>query len=162
MFSSFHSKLRNFLLITFFCVLFLSCRKNEHSIIPETFVDFTIRLTDPLFIDLNAIGNSVIVDYSYFGPNSAGYKNHGIIVYRASQVEFYAFDRTCTWEETLDQAVDLDLPTDLSAECPKCGSEYVLPSFASPTKDGPAIYPLKQYRTEYSAMKNTVRVYNFP
>ena len=83
---------------------------------------------------------------------------HGIIVYRASQNEFYAFDRTCTFEEQLDEAVDLDIPTDLTAKCPNCGSIYILPNLAYPDKDGPAVYPLKQYFAEYS--NNTVWVHN--
>ncbi len=137
----------------------ISCTKKTHEIIPDTFVDFVINLDNPQFIDLNAIGNSVIVNRSFAGSNSAGYKGHGIIVYRASQTEFYAFDRTCTFEEALDQAVNLDLPVDLHAECPSCKSQYVLPSLGYPGNNGPAIYPLKQYRTEYGG--TTVWVYNF-
>ena len=155
------SKLHIFLLITI--LLFLtgpSCKKELTLIIPPTYVDFTIRLTNPLFIDLNAVGNSVIVTKSYNGLGSAGYKDHGIIVYRAGQSEFYAFDRTCTWEDSLNVAVDLDLPTDLFAQCPVCGSEYILPSSGYPTKDGPAIYPLQYYQANYDEETQSVWVHN--
>jgi len=140
-------------------VLLSSCRKDNGNIIPETIVDFTFSLNDPLFIDLNSIGNSVIVNSSYSGQNSAGYMDHGIIIYRASQTEFYAFDRTCTWEESLNQAVEMDLPADLSAECPECGSTYILPSYGYPDKNGPAQYPLKRYSTQFDG--TNVWVYNY-
>ena len=155
------SKLHNFLLIAILLLLTgPSCKKERINIIPPTYVDFTIRLTDPLFIDLNAVGNSVIVTKDYNGLGSAGYKDHGIIVYRAGQAEFYAYDRTCTWEDSLNVAVEMDLPTDLSAQCPVCGSEYILPSSGYPTKDGPAVYPLQYYKTSYDEETQTVWVYN--
>lgn len=155
------SKLHKFLLIAILILLSgPSCKKDIITIIPITYVDFTIKLTDPGFIDLNAVGNSVMVNKNDFGPGSAGYKDHGIIVYRAGQSEFYAFDRTCTWEDSLNIAVDMDLPTDLSAQCPVCGSEYILPSSGYPTKDGPAIYPLQQYQATYDELTQAVWVHN--
>ena len=153
-----YSKLRNFLLISLVSLLFAACNKGEKNIIPEVPTDFVIDLNDPRFIDLNANLNSVIVNSSYWGSVSAGYNNHGIIVYRVSQNEFYAFDRTCTFEEQLYEAVDVDVPTDLTAKCPNCGSVYILPNLAYPDKYGPAVYPLKQYYAEYS--NNTVWVHN--
>ena len=153
-----YSKLRNFLLISLISLLITDCNKGEKNIIPDVPTDFVIDLNDPRFIDLNAIGNSVIVSSSYWGSVSAGYNNHGIIVYRAGQDEFYAFDRTCTFEEQLNEAVNIDSLRTLTAKCPNCGSVYVLPSLAYPEKDGPAVYPLKQYYAEYSS--NTVWVHN--
>ena len=153
-----YSKLRKFLLILLISLLIAACNKKEKHIVPDVPTDFVIDLNDPRFIDLNSIANSVIINSSYWGSLSAGYNNHGIIVYRAGQDEFYAFDRTCTFEEQLNEAVDLDIPTDLTAECPNCGSKYTLPSLAYPDKDGPATYPLKQYYDEYSS--NTVWVHN--
>ena len=154
----FHSKIRIIFITVIITVFLFSCGKEEHSIIPETYVDFTIRLSDPLFIDLNSVLNSVIVTNQYDGHNSAGYNNHGIIVYRASQTEFYAFDCTCTFEEELNVAVTLENTVDLTAECPKCGSEYILPSYAVPGNDGPAVHPLKQYYAEFDGY--TVWVHN--
>lgn len=146
--------------ISLFFILFIACKKDTRSVIPETYVDFTIRLTDPMFNDLNSIGNSVVVTSSYDGYNSAGYMDHGIIIYRASQTEFYAFDRTCTFEEALDQIVKTESQVDLTATCPECGSEFVLPSYGSPTTDGPATQPLKLYYTQFDG--NILWVYNHP
>ncbi len=156
--TSLFSKLRNFLLISLVVLLFTTCRGDDNHIVPDVPTDFTINLSLPMFFDLNSVGNSVIVTSNYAGSLSAGYDGHGIIIYRAGLNEFYAFDRTCTFEQQLDVAVDLDLPTDMSAECPECGSRYILPSMGYPGKDGPATYPLKQYHAEYS--NGTVWVHN--
>lgn len=155
-----NSNLRIFFITFSFIIFLFSCGKEEQHVIPDTYVDFVIRLNDPLFIDLNSIGNSVIVTIQYFGYNSAGYNDHGIIVYRASQTEFYAFDATCTFEEQLNFAVQLESPVDLTAKCPNCKSEYILPSYATPGKDGPAVYGLKQYHADFDG--TTVWVYNHP
>ena len=146
------------MLISLVSLLIATCNKEENNIIPDVPTDFVIDLNDPMFIELNAIGNSVIVTSSYRGSLSAGYNNHGIIIYRAGQDEFYAFDRTCTFEEQLNEAVNIDSIRTLTAKCPNCGSVYVLPSLAYPEKDGPAVYPLKQYYAEY--INNTVWVHN--
>lgn len=153
-----YSKLRKFLLILLVSLLIAGCNKREKHLVPDVPTDFVINLDDPRFIDLNAVGNSVIVTSSYWGNLSAGYSNHGFIVYRAGQDEFYAFDRTCTFEEQLDEAVNFDSLSIFNVKCPNCGSVYVLPSLAYPDKDGPATYPLKQYHAEYSG--NTVWVHN--
>ncbi len=150
----------NIFFISILFILFVGCKKDTRSVIPETYVDFTIRLSDPLFNDLNSIGNSVVVTSNYDGYNSSGYMDHGIIIYRASQTEFYAFDRTCTFEEALDQTVKTESQVDLTAQCPKCGSEFVLPSYGSPTVDGPATQPLKLYYTQFDG--NVLWVYNHP
>ncbi len=153
-----HSKVIIFFL-TAIPFLFLSgCKNKNNNIIPDVFVNFTLDLNDPMFNDLKAIGNTVVITSSYAGSQSAGYNNHGILVYRASESEFYAFDRTCTFEEAKDQAVVIDNTGDVTAECPACHSEYVLPSYGYPTDKGPARYPLKQYKTSFDG--RFVHVYN--
>ncbi len=135
-----------------------SCKTEENQRIPDVFVDFTINLNDPMFNDLTVAGNAVVITSSYAGSASAGYANHGIIVYRASESEFYAFDCTCPFEETLDQAVKLKNTGDITPECPECHSKYVLPNYGYPTSDSPSRYPLKLYRTSFDGQ--TVHVYN--
>jgi len=153
-----YSKVIIFFIIITLALQLDSCKNNNQHIIPDVYVDFTINLNDPMFIDLNTNGNAVIITSSYAGTSSAGYNNHGIIVYRYSEDEFYAFDRTCTFEEAKDQAVNIDNPGDVTAECPHCHSEYVLPNLGYPTDKGPARYPLKQYNTSFDGV--IVHVYN--
>jgi hypothetical protein len=116
-----------------------------------------LRLDNPQFIALSSIGNAVIVTYSHAGINSAGYDNNGIIVYRASQDEFYAFDRTCTYDVKKSIAVEID-DSGLIAECPECGSQYVLPNIGFPTETSPSKYQLRQYKTSFDGL--IVHVYN--
>ncbi len=152
-----HSKVVIFFLFALPVFLIAGCKNNTSDIIPNVMVDFTIDLNDPMFNDLSAVGNTVVITSNSIG-HSVGYNNHGILVYRASESEFYAFDRTCTFEETLDQAVEIDNTGDVVAECPHCHSEYVLPSYGYPTDKGPARYPLKQYHTRFDG--RFLRVYN--
>lgn len=152
------SNLSKILLITLSLLIFVTCTKKKEEIIPNTYVNFTIRLVDPKFTDLHAIGNSVIITSEYAGIRSAGYDYNGIIVYRFSENEFYAFDRTCPFNIGKSISVITENASDPIAECPECGSEYVLPSFAFPTEKGPSRVPLKQYNTNFDGV--TISVYN--
>jgi len=136
----------------------LSCKTEDNQRVPDVYVDFAINLSDPMFNDLSVAGNSVVVDASYAGSASAGYDDHGIIVYRYSETEFFAFDRTCPFEEALDQAVILQNTGDITPACPKCHSKYILPSYGYPTDDSPSRYPLRRYRTAFDGQ--IVHVYN--
>lgn len=121
-------------------------------------MNFSIRLDDPKFTDLNAIGNSVLINSDYAGRSSAGYDYNGIIIYRMSESEFYAFDRTCPFDIDKSISVELENSSDPVAVCPECGSEYVLPSIGFPTEKGPSKVPLKQYNTDFNGV--TISVYN--
>ncbi|HHJ10748.1 MAG TPA: hypothetical protein ENK25_07630 [Bacteroidetes bacterium] len=153
-----HSKVIIFFVTTVPFIFFSGCKNSNNNIIPDVFVNFTLDLNDPMFNDLLSPGNTVVITSSYAGSESAGYNNHGILVYRASETKFYAFDRTCTFEEAKDQAVVIDNTGDAIAECPHCHSEYVLPGYGYPTDNSPARYPLKQYKTSFDG--RFVHVYN--
>ncbi len=145
------SKLSIFLLIYIFSVSLSSCNKQKNDVIPDVTVDFYIDLTDPVFFELNAIGNYVLVNYNTnnLGYKASGYDNNGIIIYRSQTDEFIALDRTCPHDYVLDGssiAVNVD---GIYAECPLCNSTYALPSFGTPTS-GPSKYPLKMYRTNFN------------
>jgi len=151
------SKLSKILLITLSLLIFVTCAKKKEEIIPNTYVNFTIRLDDPKFTDLHAIGNSVIITSEYAGRSSAGYDYNGIIVYRFSEDEFYAFDCTCPFNIDNSISVTTENTSDIIAKCPECGSEYILPNLAFPKK-GPSRVPLKQYNTNFDGV--TISVYN--
>ncbi|UCG27965.1 MAG: hypothetical protein JSV24_01005 [Bacteroidales bacterium] len=136
---------------------FSGCAKESEEIIPNTYVNFTIRLDDPQFIGLNSVGSAVIVTSSYDGSNSAGYDNNGIIIYRASQDEFYAFDRTCTFDVELSIAIEIE-DSGITAVCPECSSRYVFPNLGFPTEEGPSKNPLRRYNTHFDG--TSVHVYN--
>jgi Rieske Fe-S protein len=121
-----------------------SCDKIVDSPIPEIYVSYTINLN--IVNELNVPGNSV------FFPN-AGYG--GLIVYCELPGSWYAFDAACTYEASRNCIVKND---GVLADCPCCGSQFVLISGAYPTKS-PATLPLKQYNV--SVLNSfSIRVYN--
>ena len=123
-----------------------SCESNKGPIIPYARVDLYLLLYADL-ADLG-IGSSKIIP-------GEGYK--GIILYRESDLVFYAFDRTCTLFPEHDEAVVED-PTFFGVfECPDCGSTYLLMNGAEPNS-GPARYPLVQYKT--SLQGDVLHIYN--
>jgi len=153
------SNLKFFLLSMVLLFILGSCNKEKLDVIPDVVVDFYIDLNDPVFFDLNAIGNHVLVDKTTnnLGYVAAGFDDNGIIVYRSQLDEFLAYDRTCPYDyaiKGLSIAVDVD---GIYAECPECGSLFALPSFGSPSS-GPSNYPLKVYKTSFSGQ--FVHVYN--
>lgn len=153
-------KLRKFLILPLLLLFFANCNKDDHDIIPNILVDFTIDIGTPRFDDLNSVLNSIVVDESYYGSLSSGYNNNGIVVFRLSLDEFLAFDLTCPhdYDKGIDVAVELENTSDLSAECPECGTKYMLTGYGYPGNTGPSRYPLKQYKTDF--YMNLIRVYN--
>lgn len=118
------------------------CKDDYESTVPYVPVEFTLRSNN--IIELNVPGGS------FYLP---GQGNAGILVFRDltdSNNPFLAFDAMCTYELSPSARV---LPIDETsglARCSECKSEFILfGGNGSPTK-GPAIEPLKQYRTSYS------------
>jgi Rieske Fe-S protein len=133
-----------YFILYFFLTLSSSCDKIVDSPIPDIYVSYTINLN--IVNELNVPGNSV-----YF-PN-AGYG--GLIVYCELPGSWYAFDAACTYEASRTCIVKND---GVLADCPCCGSQFVLISGAYPTKS-PATLPLKQYNV--SVLNSfSIRVYN--
>lgn len=154
------SKIRFFLITLIFALTVSSCNK-KNDVIPDVYVDFTLDLFDPEFVDLNGLGGSDTINYrtNNWGRKSAGYDNNGIIV-TSGLDEFYAYDRTCPHDyavNNLSVQVRLDKVNFAKAVCPKCGSVYELMSFGTPYS-GVSRYPLKNYKTSFDG--RFVRVWN--
>jgi nitrite reductase/ring-hydroxylating ferredoxin subunit len=139
-------------------ITFSSCNKNN-DVIPDVRVDFMLDLNDPEFVTLSAITNHVIVTSktNNIGSLAAGFDNNGIIVYTYGIDEFYAYDRTCPHDYSLNGSsfrVNVD---GMQAICPQCSTVYALYEGGVPTS-GPGRYPLKNYRTSFDG--RSVRVWN--
>lgn len=95
-------------------VLFLSCEKNDtNDILPDVFVDETINLNLPQFIDLQT-------------PSGFAYVNGGIkgIVIQNTGIgnpPYKAFDRACP---NNDCATPMNFDGSLKLKCPCDNSEY--------------------------------------
>jgi nitrite reductase/ring-hydroxylating ferredoxin subunit len=147
----FKSKIAIFLIAVLITVSLTSCKKSKNDVIPDVYVDFTIDLNDPEFFDLNAIGNTKIVTSltNNWGISAAGYGSNGIIVYRSTTEEFYAYDRTCPHDFAVNsKSIKLNIDG-IFAVCPECGTTYALPSFGTPYS-GIGRYPLKNYKTSFN------------
>lgn len=152
-------KIRLFFILCMTLLVSASCNK-KNDVIPDVTVDFYIDITDARFIDLNAIGGSVLVNSSTNNDRYAsGYAASGIIVSRGVD-EFFAYDRTCPHDYMLDGSVvriEIDPTGFAKAICPKCKSTFELISYGTPAS-GISRYPLKNYRTNFDG--RYVRVWN--
>ena len=141
----FHSKLIKIFLTFLFFSFFFSCDTSQDNI-PYIYVDIYIDLNKPEFFELNAIGNYVYI--------TGGYQ--GIIVYRSSLDEFFAYERTCSYD--IDCRVDVDEKTGYMIDtC--CGSEFSL-SMDGVVAKGPATLPLRKYKAIYYPNNKTLRITN--
>jgi nitrite reductase/ring-hydroxylating ferredoxin subunit len=149
------SKIRYFFILLTIGSLLISCEKNKNDVIPYVPVSFVMDISgDILFTELNAIGNSVIVTSktNNWGSWAAGYDYNGIIVYRATLDQFYAYDRTCPHDYAINNKsikVNIDF---IQALCPSCSTYYSLPAGGVPIT-GPGKYPLKNYRTFFDGVR---------
>ncbi len=112
-----------------------SCESNRGQIIP--YVKVYVPLL--LYADLADMGigtTKIIPDEGY----------RGIVLYRAADLEFYAYDLTCTEFPEHDEAVEEDQTFVGVFKCPECASTYVLVNGAYPNS-GPAEFPLVEYKT---------------
>lgn len=123
-----------------------SCESNRGEIIPYVKVDLYLFL----YADLADVG----IGTTKVIPN-AGVS--GIVLYRESDLEFYAYDLTCTLWPEHEAAVKEDPNFFGVYKCPVCESTYLLMNGGEPNS-GPASYPLVEYRT--SIQGDVLHVFN--
>ena len=126
---------------------FFSCKKRgDNSVIPNVPVDIYIYTTDPVFFNLQVAGG-----WEYISGGS-----RGILIYRASNSDFMAFDRHCPYmpENTCGQ-IEVSA-TNVSAIDSCCDSQFSI--IDGSIQKGPAAMPLKQYQTTFDG--TVLHVYN--
>ena len=122
-------------IIIIFLILFLSCGE-RNNYIPDVFVNCEIDLNSPENISLSTLGGSLIIE-------NQGY--NGLIIYRFSNYEYHAYDKSCTYEP-LTACAEIDSINSSLAICSCCNSVFLLDQSGS-VANGPAILPLKRYST---------------
>ena len=128
-------------------LVLVSCKKeNPQLTIPEVYVNFFINPNSTEYLELNSPGGWVTV--------TGGYR--GILIYRLTLEEFFAYERTCPWDPGEEGARIEVEESGITVVCPVCGSKYILLD-GSPF-EGPSTYLLKQYRTTYDG--SLLYVYN--
>lgn len=145
-FSNFESMMKKMLLFLGLVVLLLvvSCKKDEEQI-PYVTVDFTIYVTDPLYINLNTVGGWIYV--------TGG--SRGILLYRKSIDQVMAYDRHCTYQVENSCQVEME-SNNFTAIDSCCFSRFEIDN-GTVVKD-PALLSLKQYRTTFEG--SVLHVYN--
>ena len=128
-------------------ILLFSCKKDKEDLVPYVYVDFNIYLTNPNFVNLNSIGNSVYV--------TGGVE--GIVIYRKSQDEFIAIERCCSYIPADRRIVEKD-STGQALICPYCNSRFSI--FDGSVIKTPAKRPLTLYHTAFDPGNLSVHVSN--
>lgn len=155
------SKIRYFFILTAITLFAVSCNKDKNDVIPDVYIDFTINLNDPEFVNLTTLFGSAYVSSTTnnWGQKASGYDYNGIIVFAGSD-EFYAYDRTCPYDYIVNNlSIKINIVDMIYAECPQCKTRYALTNFGTPVSGSVGRYPLKNYRTSFSG--NYVTVWNY-
>ena len=122
----------------------ISCRKDKQGPIIQ-YVKVNITLLP------NSIDYLPVSEWYYV---SGGYR--GLIVYRMTEDEFMAYERTCPYDPDKASArVEVESSGIIAVDS-TCGSRFVLTD-GSPIK-GPSGLPLQQYQTSFDG--NQLRIYN--
>jgi nitrite reductase/ring-hydroxylating ferredoxin subunit len=151
------SKIGIFLVIWASLIPLASCLKEKNNVIPDVYVNFTLDLTDPEFINLTSIGSDTVnARTNNWGYGAAGFDGNGIIIYNGGD-DFYAYDRTCPHDYALN-GLSIKVKIDFTiATCPKCGTVYALSASGTPAS-GIGRYPLKNYKTSFDG--RFIKVWN--
>ena len=89
---------------------------------------------------------------------NAGIK--GILIYRASATQFYAYERSCTYDgTTVANAKVTAANGSFTAKDNVCGSIFTIADGSGSVSHNPATYPLKQYAVSFDGT-NTLHITN--
>lgn len=134
---------KNFLTFLIFSGLFFfvsHCKKNDqntYSGIPNQSVNITIYPSDPQFATTIGVPGGWV--YLTGG-------NKGIIVYRKSNTEFMAYERTCTYDPGSTYKL-MVLSDNVTVMDSACNSKYLL--LDGSVTQGPAASAMKAYNCSY-------------
>ncbi len=117
-------------------IVAFGCGTDEPEIVPDVYVNFDFSTQEPEFINLNVI-------FGAAKKTGVGYNNNGVIVFRADQNDYKAFDATCPQHIETKTPVTLNSNGTGKATCPTCNTVYYLMNNGYPANG----YKLKQYRT---------------
>lgn len=138
--------LKKWYYILFVFILIACSKENNNSNIPLVTVNYYLQINNPAY-------NPVTVPGGWMYLNGG---SRGIILYRASNDEFKAYDRHCTFESTSSCALVSIETNNITGLDDCCGSKFLITD-GSVTKS-PASLPLKQYQTSFDG--SVLHVYN--
>jgi nitrite reductase/ring-hydroxylating ferredoxin subunit len=130
------TKIKNFLILFLLGLTVNTCKKDTSQIFPDARVNIILNISN----DLASLG----VGSAMICPEQDQNGCKGIIIYRAQQYSFMAFDRLCTNYPNDTCAINIENGGAIGT-CPCCGSKFILVDGS--ISQGPAFYPLIQYQT---------------
>ena len=134
------------LVLTILLVVVSCDKQTPHETIPNVAVDIYIDVNSTLYVQLNTIGGWLYL--------TGGYK--GILVYRVSDEEFVAYDRTCPYDPYVTESrLEMDMGNLIVIDT-VCKSKFVI--LDGSIIEGPATVPMKRYRTTYDG--SILHIYN--
>jgi nitrite reductase/ring-hydroxylating ferredoxin subunit len=107
--------------------------------VPSVPVNITLNLESPEYTDLKPIGGSMMI--------AGGIR--GIIVYRNSNEQFSAYERTCPYQNHVNCDGIVSLDGNISSASDSCCLSRFSLLDGSPLA-GPSGEPLRSYRTEFT------------
>lgn len=144
--------IRSVLVIITISLIFISCKRKSQTQpirnhpVASIPVDVTLYPNDPLHFSIQAIGG-----WKYI-PGGL----NGIIVYRKSQQEFVALERTSSYYPDKASAKVIVLPDNFTCKDTISGSKWQI--FDGTVIEGPAEWALRLYGTSYDG--NALRIKN--
>lgn len=122
------------ILLVFLVPFMFSCVEEAPRIVPDVYVNFSINIDLPLYSNLQADNNAIII-------KNQGYNRSGVIIFRSFD-EFSAFDATCPQHIEKPTAIILDDNGTIgTATCPVCKAVYSFFDYGQSSTG----YPLKRY-----------------
>ncbi len=135
--------------LLFVILISFACDKNNaYKDFPEIIVNTTIYPNSTVYQNLNFSGG-----WEYI---TAPFPSKGIIVYRFSQDEFRAYERTCPHDPYAENGRIYVEDSYTTAIDSACMTRYLL--YDGSPFSGPGLYPLVQYQTYYNG--NELRIFN--
>lgn len=142
-----------FITVVVLCLTLFACKDDTENIIPDVSFSARINLDDPEY----AGSNTFIVRPGGLNPRVG---INGVVVYRLSMDEYYAFDLMCTHDHENKGYFYVErIPDeDFIVRCPECGSEFLIATEYGSVTEGPATWSLKAYKT--SVKGNYLHIWN--
>lgn len=145
--------MKKLLTIIFISIIAVSCEKDNVEIIPNIRFNAEIYLDNPQYSGKNPF----IIRPGGLNPRVGV---NGVVVYKISMTEYYAFDLMCTHEHENPGLYFVDITKDGGpmVTCPECQSEFLISTPNGAIISGPAKWALKPYQTSVS--NNILRIWN--
>lgn len=139
-------------IFVFLVILLNGCEKE--SIVPNIQFDVLIDLSNPKYANKEVFNLNEVEDWSTGTMVRVGYS--GVIVYKSAN--YKAFEKYCPHDKNNNCKVNIKPNETTKAVCNCCKTEFLL--LTGEVVSGESKYGLKEYKTNYNATQNLLRIWN--